>query len=384
MVGALGTVSGAAIVLGSGGTAPAAVAGLAALGVHDVTVVAERRDPAWPTTEMQDGFNIRRIWCVYRRGLHIWTASASLAAYLILHGRKYDVWHLQQYDIHAVLASSLSRLLKRPIVVRTTNTGEFGIAATLNALPAPSIAKRLISGANAFIALTEEMRSEIEEFGIAPDKVSVISNGVSLEHFFEHSDVQRSALRSKLRLPDKKIILFSGRLSVQKAPNELLLAWARLRRELGASWQLVLVGDGPLGAELHKQADVLGITDSIVFAGLQTDMYLWMGAADIFVQCSRTEGMSNALLEAMATGLPVVTTPVSGSKALVSASNAGIVISASVGTDLAAAIRKLALDADLRASMGRAARATVVDGYSIEAVARRHEQLYSSLTRRES
>lgn len=152
-------------------------------------------------------------------------------------------------------------------------------------------------------------------------------------------------------------ILAVGRLTHQKAYDVFLAALGKIASTLG-DWQVVIVGDGPLDAELEAQAERLGLAGRLKWAGRQSDPFVFYRSADIFVLPSRYEGMPNALMEAMGEGLPsIVTDTLSGALEFVEHDHNGLVVPAEDAGALSQAIVRLTGDADLRTRLGKAARA---------------------------
>ena len=124
-----------------------------------VVVVAERRDRAWPAVEPIDGYEVRRLSCLYRPHLHIVTSLLALAGFLLFHGRKFDVWHVHQYGFHAALAVALGKVLRRPVVLKLTNT------AAHSFFDAPGAVGRILRffhrRVSACLAVSEETREEL-------------------------------------------------------------------------------------------------------------------------------------------------------------------------------------------------------------------------------
>lgn len=119
-----------------------------------------------------------------------------------------------------------------------------------------------------------------------------------------------------------------------------------------------------------------------MLAGSSKEVEAWMGAADLYVLPSFVEGLSNTLLEAMACGLPVLTTRVSGADDLVGATGAGLVVDVSDSQAMADAFIRLTGSPELREEMGKRARRTIEDGYSLEATATKHVAVYRELVPR--
>jgi glycosyltransferase involved in cell wall biosynthesis len=153
-------------------------------------------------------------------------------------------------------------------------------------------------------------------------------------------------------------IITVGRLVEQKGIDVLIAAWAKVVAEL-PDWRLVLVGDGPLTEELKEQARKLGVSDSIDWVGHVSDPFPFLRGAKFFVMTSRFEGTPNALLEAMACGLPAVVSDSSpGPCELIGSGDgaAGVIVPVEDACATADAVIRLARDETLRQRLGLAAR----------------------------
>lgn len=197
-----------------------------------------------------------------------------------------------------------------------------------------------------------------------PFPVQVIPNGVNRERYVRHHFPFRSADR----------VLFVGRLVEQKNVGVLLDAF----RYCSAWARLDLVGDGPLREELENLAIELGISDRVTFHGWIAreripEIY---GKAALLGLPSRYEGMSNVLLEAMAAGLPTITTDVEGTRELVEDGVNGIVVPVGDAKALAREMKRLLASGHLRSELGRAASDHVKNHFSWVGVARSHIELF--------
>ncbi|VUZ84773.1 Glycosyl transferase group 1 [Candidatus Methylomirabilis lanthanidiphila] len=353
-------------------------AGLAALG-HAVTVITERRDRAWPAQEERDGFRVRRLWCLYRPRLHMLTSMTAFAWFLVTQGRRFQIWHLHQYGLHAVLAVGLGKFLHRPVVLKLASTKDQGLERTASALPLARIAQALLRRVDAAVALTYEMKEEALRFGIPASRIHVVGNGVDTLAFRPHGEEERTHFKRQLGIDAKGMVVSVGRLSEEKNPDGLLRAWQIALSDLPTNWKLVLVGDGPMRAELEAFVNDHGLVASVILAGQQSRVEDWMKAADIFVLASHWEGLSNTMLEAMASGLPVISTRVSGCVDLLEKTGAGAVVETGDIATFAEMIVRLAKDPTLRYQMGYAGRPAVEREYSIKVIAAHHKQLYHNL-----
>jgi glycosyltransferase involved in cell wall biosynthesis len=156
------------------------------------------------------------------------------------------------------------------------------------------------------------------------------------------------------------------------------MAWRAVRERVPTA-RLILAGVGPQRLQLELLAAELGIADAIEFAGLVGDLRALFAAADGFVLPSRYEGMSNALLEAMAAGMPCVATRVSGSEDIIVDNESGLLVPPEDAEALASALVAILTEQERASSLGREARARVVRWFDQRRVLDESIQLYSSL-----
>jgi len=168
-----------------------------------------------------------------------------------------------------------------------------------------------------------------------------------------------------------------GRLEERKGHEHFLrAARAMLAAANGLRPQVVIVGDGPLRGRLARQAGELGVAESVRFTGAVEDVRVPLAAMDVFVLPSRAEGMSNALLEAMAAGLPVVATAVGGTSEVLDAGRTGLLVPPDDASALATEILGLLEDPARATRLGRAAQGHVAEAFSAPAMVARLERLY--------
>jgi glycosyltransferase involved in cell wall biosynthesis len=139
----------------------------------------------------------------------------------------------------------------------------------------------------------------------------------------------------------------------------------------------VIVGDGPLRADLERQATTLGVRDDVAFTGSVADVRGPLAAMDVFVLPSRAEGLSNALLEAMATARPVIATAVGGTGEALEGGATGLLVPPGDARALATAAVGLLKDPARAARLGAAAQRLVTERFSARAMTERFERLYA-------
>ncbi len=235
----------------------------------------------------------------------------------------------------------------------------------------------------AYVALSRGLRDWMAgENGIPRRKIRVIVNGVDTARFRPPADAAaKSRARAALRVPDDgaTVIGSLGRLEAIKDHANLaraFVALARQRPDLAARAVLLVGGEGSCRGEVRGILDEAGLGDRLVMAGYVADTPGFYRALDVFVLPSKSEGTSNTVLEAMASGLPVVATDVGENARLVAAGETGAVVPARDPGALAAALVAY-LDAPERARRhGAAGRARVCGEFSLDAMLEAYAEVY--------
>ncbi len=217
----------------------------------------------------------------------------------------------------------------------------------------------------------------ISETGLSPRKLSVIPNGVDYELFASATPADLTQIGIP---PGSPVFITVGRLEEQKGIDVLLTAAALVLRD-HRDCRFLIVGDGRDRAALEGQARQLGIANSIHFVGQRADVPDLLKASTAFVLPSRWEGMSNALLEAMAAGLPVVATAVEGSTELIRSGETGVLVPADRFEDLATGLRSTLDEVDQAREMAVAAQDLVRQCYTVCSAAAAYARLYRQVTR---
>ncbi len=351
--------------------------GLAAGGaeVHVVT----RPAPGRPAREEIDGVTVHRAGISRGPGPAATVAYVGLAARIVSGlGNRVAVAHAHQM-LSPASAALVSRAVRGlPFVVTAHASGSIGEIAHLSrqgALGRIRLAA-LARLASAFVAVSAPIRDELIDAGIPDRRIRRIPNGVDTRRFAPADPAERARLRAMLGLPGGPVAIYSGRLAPEKGPDVLLDAWAEARR-LSVAGTLCLVGEGPDLAALRARAVRLGVAGSVRFPGACTDVAAWLRAADAFVLPSRAEGLSVALIEAMACGLPVVATDVGGTRD--AAGEGALLVPPERPAEIAEALAAVLAGGERARALGEAGRARAVERYGIERVAARHLELYAEV-----
>ena len=238
--------------------------------------------------------------------------------------------------------------------------------------PAKAHAQRMIfRWCDAVVANSKAAAAGLVARGLAQERVVVIPNGLPPSAF----ELPAPALP---RAEGMVRAVMVARMNTWSKNHRLLLrAAARLRDRL-PQLEWLLAGDGPLRPELEREAAQLGVADRIRFLGERRDIPAVLAAADISVLPSASESLSNAILESMAAGLPVVASNVGGNPELV-AHDSGELVAPDREGELATSVERLVTDPARRKAMGRRARELAVAEFTVERMRERHEELYRRL-----
>jgi len=335
---------------------------------HSVRVITARQ-PGFKPREVLDGVEILRV--SPGRGSR-WQKMATYLVGMLAATLRWAAWaeviQVQQILYPAGFVSLISPVLRRPLVVRNAGSGEFGGVQLMRRMPAGNVVLRVIAHAATGVSLNAEMTAEMRTAGFR--HVVEIPNGVDVPP--PSTDAMRGAARDALGVTGR-VVLYAGRLDREKGVDVLIEAWPRVGIDDAT---LVIVGDGPERTALTHLADRIGCESSVRFVGSTTQMLTFFAAADVFVLPSRSEGISNALLEAMASGLPVVATDVGGNRQVIECSNMGTLVPSEDPAVLAGALAAMLVNAEMRRRIGVAARNHVRARYSAERMVDAYEHLY--------
>lgn len=240
--------------------------------------------------------------------------------WLVVNRAKYDVVHCQQMFGPTMVATVAGLITRKPIVTRVTTVGELGEVKAVQEMRFRSVRKRLLSLVSKWIALTQEMKREIETLGIAPDRIEIIHNSTELPAVELLCSDTRLTMRKKLDISmAAPVVIFTGRLSAEKGIDVLLRAWSKVVLRFPHAKLLILGGGGEyrnVESELRGLTEELRLGGSVSYLGHVANPWDFLLAADVFVLPSSTEGMSNSLVEALAFGLPVVISDIESNREL--------------------------------------------------------------------
>jgi glycosyltransferase involved in cell wall biosynthesis len=351
------------------------------------TCICTRNYHHLPRHEEQDGIHIRRSPAVHR-SLAVVNSIIYLVdtlVWLALNRRQYDLLHCQQMFGAAIVGLLAKKLLRKPTLVRVTVSGAQGEVSSLRSMPFAALRLQFLRGVDHWVALTSEMRSEIGSLEVPTERVTIIPNSATLPGETNYGPGVRERYRASLRLTYPQIAVFSGRLSREKGLDTLLQAW-KLLQPRHPDAHLLLLGEGGayrnMEKELHALCRQLELQNVVHFLGHVGNVGEYLLSADLFVLPTRQEGMSNALVEAMAAGTAIVTTGISANRDLVHDGVNGLLVPPDDVEGLAAAISRLLADPLSAEHLGRSAREKAERELSVETMASRYLEIYERLLSR--
>lgn len=227
------------------------------------------------------------------------------------------------------------------------------------------------------VAVSEQIKREMIKNGVSPEKVTVIDNGINIDKYCNSADI--SNLKQQLNLPDKALIVGTlARLSKQKGIIYLLEAVVIILEKV-PNTHFLIVGDGPLRNELQDFTEDLGISENIHFLKFRMDCERLLKIMDIFVLSSIDEGLPMALLEAMATKIPVVVTTVGSISNVIKNNENGCLVEPRNSKELAEKIIYLLNNEQKRKELSEKAFKTVVNNYSSDAMCKEYLKIYDEV-----
>ncbi|MGE5324952.1 MAG: glycosyltransferase [Actinomycetota bacterium] len=290
---------------------------------------------------------------------------------------KPDIVHSRNWG--AIEAAIAARLARVPVVIHSEHGYE---VEYLSETPRRQrwMRRLVCSTADAFCTVSRELRDyHAEQAGVLPERIRVIYNGVDTARFTPNQSV-RAHVRATLGIaPDDFVIGAVGRMVPIKDYPTLVRAAGMLEAKV-PNLKLLLVGDGP---EFNRINDLTRsipeLHGHVIPAGRSSDVPGLLAAMDVFVQTSLREGMSNTLLEAMATGLPAVVTRVGGNPEVVDEGVTGWLFAPGDVGDLSGLLLRLANEPGSRAFAGQAARRRILQMFSHETMLESYRTLYLEL-----
>ena len=389
---------------------------------YEATIITLRHDRKWPQHEVIEGVPVirvagrllgdrERLPALLRKLLYV-MALLVLGWILWQHRRRYDVLHVYKLNLMALPTACVCYLTNKPMIIAVRSAGpakvtslrakasliagpldataswlqvdgqinEDGDLSALERLGRPAVrfTHFLLQSIHAVVVvLSSRMEDYLIAHGFSLPDIRLIPNGVDIAHF--HPAPTSTSLEDR-----PQVVVCVSILRYEKGIDVLLQAWRLVQEQLAHSSQaqLIIVGNGPLTEQFECMAKALGIADSVEFAGLQSNVPKQLHRGNLAVLPSRFEGMPNAVLEAMACGLPCVATRVSGSEDIIQHGINGLLVEPQDYENMAKALLTLLCDPVLAKKYGHVARIRIEQHYSFERIMDMYVELYQELYQR--
>ena len=297
----------------------------------------------------------------------IW--SAKLIFWLLKNSDKFDIIHVIHGRLHSVPAIFAAKILKKPVLVKLGRGGEKYF--DINVVKSKKIigrffSKYILKNVNGWIANSEMILENLKNHNIKDELIHKIHNGIDIE----------SVRVNKFR-KDKTFIVL-GRLEKEKLCEQIINTFSKIPENLNV--KLIFLGDGTQQNYLESLTNQLKQSHRIIFKGVVDDVNSHLINADFYISASESEGMSNALLESMALGVPAVVSNVSGIEEIVIDKKNGLIFEIKdekkLYEKLIYAINCSEKDYN---EMSRLASEHILQHFSIDTISKKHIKLYTDL-----
>jgi glycosyltransferase involved in cell wall biosynthesis len=351
-----------------------------------LTTTSDRRQA---TDEHVGGVPVHRVFVdarnpamKVRSTLHLMRMAPRLAA-------SADIFHFHGFTQKMLVLFTLARVSGRRTIEKMTSVG-WDDPVAIRSRPFGRWLGAAQRNVDRIVAVSPAMLERCRQASVPAGKIASIPNGVDVDRFSPVDPTTRTSIRKRLGLPiELPIIIFVGFWSGEKGPDVLFEAWLRARAQTGIDAALVYLGstdssnaevNAGLVTRVRKRITEEGLESRVFFVERTDDVVSYLQASDIFAVPSSREGLSNALLEAMASALPCITGAIPGvSDSVVEHEMNGFIVAPGDPAALSLHLIAILRDSGLRQTIGARARQTIVKRFAIASIANQYFALYRSL-----
>lgn len=287
----------------------------------------------------------------------------NLFIYLIFNIRHYDIIHVHEAHWIAAIVILPAKLFNRKVIVKESSSYDYMTLKMQN-----RFFFSLTKKADIFIAISKQIQIDLIKEGIEQKKIRYIPNGVELS-----KEIWNNI--------NSKKVLFVGNLNQQphKGIDILIKAWSIVIKKF-PDYELLIIGGGN-DSKINKLINELNLKNTVKFLGKKENINYYYLNSLIFILPSRSEGLSNALLEAMAVGMPCIVTNISGNKDIIYDKINGLMVEPNDPLELSNAILSIINKPELLKLYGMNAYKLIKEKYSIDSIANKYIDLYSKLVK---
>lgn len=367
---------------------------------HSVIILTRRSEPGLAKFEQYGNIKVYRLLPTGRQHLKKWGLLLSSIPMLIATSRQYDIVLVSGFRVIGITSLVVSKILRKKCIFKADNNGEmsgkFFYAGLKKVGWRPgspvfefflSLRNHLFRRADAFIAVSSQIGEEYLRAAIDAEKIHKIPNCIDTKIFYPIPKSQKLRLRNSLGLPEvATVVTFVGRLVSYKGLPGLLRTWKSLS-QVHPNAILQLVGGGSLDihnceSELREYVSSNNLGGKVHFCGEVRNVNEYLQASDIFVFPTQKEAFGIALVEAMACGLPVIATPVGGSKDFLIHGQNGLLIKPGDEEELRVSLERLISDHAYTESLGQWAFQTVRTNFDLDVVTQSYLRVFNNTLRK--
>lgn len=309
--------------------------------------------------------------------------SIAVFKWLIANKDKYDIIHCVKAGPEAMASKLASILLKKKLIIKVAQDelSDREIASAKGLKKQTRLLRhRILKNTDFFIAISEEIESNIKNRTGKNTKIVRIPNGVDTEKFVPASENEKAELRKTLDFSsDELILLYAGAINTRKGVDDLLNALETYK----SSVQLKVVLCGPILEDLKLEDRIQIINNKgtvfVDYRGQVSNVSDYMKAADMFILPSYSEGLPNVLLEACASGLPAVATDIGGSRDIIKDGKNGYIVDTNRPDQIREKLTMLAENENDRIKMGNYSREFIEKTFALNKVSEAYMKLYETL-----
>lgn len=304
----------------------------------------------------------------------------STAIMLFRKRKEYDIVHFHGASLPLITNILLLKFYRKRVLAKVAAAKQGTEAGSLKGKYSflGQILIWMLKKVDCFIAISGEIKEGLLNDGYDRDKIVTIPNLIDPHAFYPSDKQSREQLLKDLGFSDEIIVTFTGRLVEGKGIGVLLAAWKKVVVDFN-NICLFILGQGPFEKPSKKLCQKLGIEENVRFIGLVNDVREYLAISDLFVFPSFHEGFPNSVLEAMACGIPVISTKIGGVVDVIKDEENGLLVEPGNVDQLADALKKLISDTEYASTLGKNALKTVRENYDINVIANKYIYLYTGL-----
>ena len=337
-----------------------------------VTVLSRKFSKNQQEFEVVNGVTVFRIAWSKNRLIRFITLPFLMTYFMFCKRNQFNIVHLHTLSSLSLYVLLIAKLFGKKVVLKMANVAEHGIPQFKNSALG-LLQLKIIKSADVIVSMSIESKQELIYVNYPINRIFMTPNGIPIPIVI-NKNIKKSIDHKK----NCKVV-FVGRLAIQKNIASLLNVWADIQSHSDISASLEILGTGPLEEELRAAVRRLNIIDTVVFRGHINNVHEHLNSADIFVLPSLAEGNSNAILEAMVAGLPIISTNVGGTLMQVGYHGAKYISEVDNNRELFKNLLSLILNCSERERVGQEMYDRVTANFAMGNIANNYISMYSYL-----